>query len=322
MKKFTPYLLMAALILAVAISGCGGGNNSPSGNNQPGEGNNPPGGGDNATIYIAGWQENMDSPSTAGDYAWYWTKGSSIPTDLGSGCATSICVSGDTIYISGYKSASGAACYWTNKDTTPTILAPGGESGISGQAVSNCESGGNIYTAGFDGMNGGHALYWKNSDSTPVFTGPDKSMANSIFASENNIYLGGYIIDSGHLTACYWTNDITSTSGGTLTTLGPVNSEVKSIGVSGGLIYCAGSNDGKACYWTHDGDTTHKPTYQELGGPDTVVNSICVSGGSIYYAGKNGVRACYWVNDSSNLTYADNIYTHYVVPHRLVMSVI
>ena len=269
------------------------------------------------TVYVAGF---YGTPQTA----CYWKDG--IKTDLDTGAdypayATSVFVSGGSVYIAGYHgSSSTVACYWV--DGVRHDFA-------STAAVANSifVSGGTAYTAGY--YNNGSklvAVYWIGTSQQPDrATSGSLSVAQSIFVESGNVYIAG--LDDPN--ACYWTNNTETpftagtaysiyVSGGTAyvagqdatvspsaavywvasgspTTLpGSGGASANGIVLSGGTVYAAGqyaaSTTPVACYWA-DGSKTDLP------GVHGVANSIYISGGTIYTAGTYGTAppvACYW----------------------------
>ena len=95
------------------------------------------------------------------------------------------------------------AAYW--KDSTIVEVA---NSPVGSTALSLRVSGGDIFVAGYQTINGKSiATYWKNN--VPVTLSATTSNALGIFLFGNDIYVAGYEIDSnGKNIATYWKNGV------------------------------------------------------------------------------------------------------------------
>ena len=140
-----------------------------------------------------------------------------------------------------------------------------------------------VLVAGYE-SNGTYnvAKYWIDGQEIKLSDGTRDASANSIFASNNNVYTAGS--DSG---AVYWKN----------------NSEVRlsgdnasSIFVSGNDVYVAGTHASKAVYWKNGTEVALENTNVYGDYNNAAANSIFVSGNDVYVAGYDGPNAVYWKN--------------------------
>lgn len=180
-----------------------------------------------------------------------------------------------------------------------------------------------VYVAGYveTVLNGGILdipCYWMNGARTDLSVlDPSKSgFANSIYISENDVYVAGETRNGSHDIPCFWKNDVRtdldSSSGG----------YASSICISGNDVYIAGGateiNSGTMvpCFWKNEMRT-------DLSVMDKLkwsrATGIFVSGSDVYVAGyttdSTDVRLpCYWKNgvrtdlDSSYSGSANSIY--------------
>jgi uncharacterized membrane protein len=148
------------------------------------------------SVYIAGWYYEdvlINGNYIGSEVPCYWKDG--VRTDLPKGAfiarATSITVSGGSVYIAGYD--GGRALYW--KDGERTYLTG---SLTYDYAESIAVSGGSVYVGGFSNDDSSRiACYWKDGIKTDL---PLGSNANSIAILGNSIYIAGTL--DGHV--CYW----------------------------------------------------------------------------------------------------------------------
>ena len=241
------------------------------------------------TIYVAG---SYNSPS---NIACYWINDKTkVDLDTGGNTpafATSIFVSGGTIYVGGYylKGTAYVGCYWTIGGAR-TDLDSG--TGTGAHVNSIFVSGGTVYSAGYYD-NGAKlvACYWTAAVRSTDMPSAGASFANSIYVNGSTIYLSG---QDNFATAAYWTGgsspaEITLTSSGT--------SVANSIYVSGSTVYTAGQDTvgttTVAATWTG----TSSPT-DLTGAGGASANSIVVVSGTAYVAGEysSPTIACYWNN--------------------------
>jgi hypothetical protein len=218
----------------------------------------------NNTIYIAGYHDG--SPDTGTPC--YWTipslgTGNPTRTDLptitlnskpAAGKATSIYVSGGTVYTVGYYySGMGPAlyfpCYWVGTNRNDLDLA-------EGRANSIYVSGNSIYIAGYclaacsNGYTKG-ACYWtiagdgSSKPSRTIVWDEDCSEiaeALSIYVSSGAVYTAGYYTNGPISLPCYWTNT-------NKTLLSSINGVATGIYVNGNTVYTAGYINVTPCYW-------------------------------------------------------------------------
>ena len=199
-------------------------------------------------------------------------------------------------------------------------------------------SGNDAYIAGFNFNNNTSystsPLYWKNEIATPLPDSSNDAMANSIYISNNEVYVAGvanYFTDTLHIpyttpTAEYpkhgnlatiWKNGVAALlpgyhsiglTGGGLYGVSTYADYVSSLFVSGNDVYVAGGSHywgNNAGYWKNGVliDLSKELTYKAENGtlcyPTTT--SISVSGNDVYVAGfqytsTNKNAAIYWKN--------------------------
>jgi hypothetical protein len=223
----------------------------------------------------------------------YWKNGKAVRLDFDYGLqaarANSIALSGDDVYIAGYRvafsfyrSASSVGLYW--KNDVPTELITGSYNQLGSVVISNND----VYTAVLQNLwPGTVAAYLKNGNLVYLHDGSQGSTATAIAVSGSDVYVAGVVIDqNGNGIARYWKNgnpvDLTD---------GSTNAYTTSIVVSGDDVYVAGVVDEEfdaysnvikstAAYWKNgtlvklsDGTGVAKST------------SIAVSGTDVYVAG-------------------------------------
>jgi len=254
----------------------------------------------------------------------YWKNGSSVVLS-GITYPTSIKISGNDVYISGYTSNNYGvpqARLWKNgvvtnigngkasfialtgsdiqlavnqnahsvakywKNDTEIILSDGLENAhASAIAVSN----GDVHIVGDHGPEldccNLQTYYWKNGDRVKL---TDGMKATALAVSNSNVHVTGLGISGGSYGGLYWMN-------GSPTKLGDY---VSSIALNGDDVYISGSQSGVARYWKNGAEVVL----------DRVKNiseatSIAVSGNDVYVSGKekNSVGeswnlATYWKN--------------------------
>ena len=202
------------------------------------------------TVYTAGYYNNG-----AQNIACYWT-GTGNPVSLpsaGISFATSLYVTGSTIYVAGQDNFS-TACYWTIAGTTATPVQTALTS--MGAAIANSISGSGsaISIAGQDTPTSGipTAVYWTGSSLGEIDLKLANGSANSIFVSSTAIYIAGQYV-SANPVAFYWNGAETDLPG-------PASapaSNAQSVYVSGTTAYVAGyyGSPATASYWTIAGST-------------------------------------------------------------------
>jgi hypothetical protein len=138
----------------------------------------------------------------------------------------------------------------------------------------------------FDYSPPSHAQYWKNSQL--IFRENKSSNALSIFPDQKDIYMAGYVysIDPPWNIACYWKN-------GQLINLtdGSKPAIAKSIYVTEGHVFVAGTMDNQAVYWK-DGELVSLTTQGTL----SIANSIFVRGNDVHVGGSEHGFPAYWKN--------------------------
>ncbi len=211
------------------------------------------------TVYTAGYYFNGTQ-----NIACYWTAAGnpvSLPS-AGISFATSLYVTGSTIYVAGQDSFS-IACYWTIAGTTAPAQTPLTVTG-AGAAIANSISGSgtSISIAGQDTSTSGTptAVYWTGSNLAEISLNLANGSANSIFVSGGAIYIAGQYNDlSANPVGFYWSGaetDLTGPGGTAASTIsGGINAQ--SVYVSGTTAYVAGyyGSPATASYWTIAGST-------------------------------------------------------------------
>jgi len=203
--------------------------------------------------------------------------------------ATSIYVSGEDVYISGYRekctswdahehecnSTDSFPGYWKNEEWHPFDTH-------DGQVYSIIVSGSDVYCAGYVLENeksvGG---YWKNDTwiALPAIDSSWSSVVKTIVLSGTDVYTGGYCYNNmWRRVAGYWKN-------GVWNLLSPVDaqwdSEVTTIVVSDGDVYAGGCNSGEGSGFWKNGVWTTLCNYAI----NSNVLSLAVSGSDVYAAG-------------------------------------
>ena len=148
-----------------------------------------------------------------------------------------------------------------------------------------------IYVAGYeDNSTSRSAILWKNGVATVL--GTSIGMANAVFVSGNDVYVGGSEVSIGPVGfiryAKIWKN-------GVATTLGVDLSEIYSVFVSGTDVYAAGYESAggmnRATIWKN-GVATHLSN----GVNNALASSVFVNGTDIYITGNDGFGSKIWKN--------------------------
>ncbi|MBN8833427.1 MAG: hypothetical protein J0H76_03495 [Sphingobacteriales bacterium] len=117
------------------------------------------------------------------------------------------------------------------------------------------------------------AKYWKNGVGTVLTNGINYSRVNSIFVSDNDVYVAGYEFNGTNEIAKYWKN-------GTPTSLASNTSRANSIFVSGNDVYVAGYENASAKYWKNGNGTSFTATSPY----SAEAKSIYIYGSDVYVA--------------------------------------
>ncbi|MHB8208084.1 hypothetical protein [Mucilaginibacter sp.] len=198
------------------------------------------------------------------------------------------------VYITGYIYKK--ALYW--KNDTVNYLNDADVNAEAPYASSIFVSdNNNVYVAGSDMVIAAgdphRAICWKNGQITYLTNAQQGQYADasSVFVSNNDVYVGGYLRTNGNSYPTYWKN-------GTANIVGTVPGTANSVFVSGSDIYVGGyaeSQPGKehAAYWKN-GAAISLSTDNAKG----TISSVIVSGGHVYAAGyttfSDGQHATYW----------------------------
>ena len=259
-------------------------------------------------VYVAGF---IDSSSNK-IYPTYWKNGSPVQLKfdytIKQAWATSIAVSGNDIYVTGYR------INWSPSRITTTGMFWKNDISIeqddySTQITSLVVSNNDVYMVAAENLWYGQiAKYWKNGSLVNLIDGSQGSTASAIIVAGNDVYVAGTGItgiegSNGIGIAKYWKNGKSVNL-----TDGSKNANALSIAVSGSDVYLAGigfeglsingTPNGIAKYWKNG-----TPINLTDGSKDAAANSIAVSGDDVYVAGNEGNVAKYWKNGSPvNLT--------------------
>lgn len=237
-------------------------------------------------VYVVG-SDNDGS----GGIAVYWKNGTRVTMTTSSkypmSYGRSIAVDNGNVYVSGEQKSVGhsAATYW--KDGTPVKLADDGRA--NSIVVVNEEV--HVVGEGYD-----HpdylAKYWKNGTLVKLTNGSQNSIATSVTADNEDVYVAGFeYIDHGYSATRsitkYWKN-------GTPVELGEHAIPV-GIVIDNGDVYVAAkdysNNKNKAKYWKNDTSVALTDGHFIAG-----ANAITVNDGDVYVAGYENSKAVYWKN--------------------------
>ncbi len=227
----------------------------------------------NGVVYAAGHDNGK---------AVLWKNGiKTVLTTNGIGSASSVFVKGDDVYLAGFENTGGEdiAVLWKNPGSAVerTELSDGS---FDAYALSVFVSSlGKVYVAGKQTGAATVATLWVDSDKTELSDPTKDSVANVVFVSGNDVFVGG---NEGNVSTI-WKNP-----GATVETFplsdGTNPASIRSLIKEGESLYAAGfENNG-----THDLAVLWQGGEKQVlsdGSFDTVVNSLYVSGGDVYLGG-------------------------------------
>jgi hypothetical protein len=273
-------------------------------------------------VYVAG----ADTVGSVGyGMPVYWKNGKPVYYTDGTigytgtaGEATSIAVSGNDVYMTGYAQFCGPfSChdygmFWKNGISVSLDLPNYPNSLI----VSN----NNIYIAGSSLYllgTGGNAAYLKNETKIELPSGSTGSISTAIAVSGNDVYVAGIGITGNtnngpqKYIAKYWKN-----SNAINLTDGTNGAQAWSIAVSGNDAFVAGNERNGRSYQDASGNTYKKsvakywknsqPVTLTDGTEDAYANSIAVSGTDVYVAGTEWNGKSYQIQGSGD-TYRKSV---------------
>ena len=321
MRHLELFSLLSVVLLALIVSGCGGGGNSVGHTTQTITFANPgtqtvgvplalsaeassdaavtltsatPGvctvSATTATFVTAGTCTIDASQSGNSTYAAASQVAQSFTVNPAIGPNTTIYIAGSAIPTVNLPNGLNVAEVWKLTSGSPTATAtalsmPGGMT--SSQAYAIAVSGSDVYVSGYAGNSTGRtAVLWVNGAPTILPSGMVSSEAGAIAVSGGNVYVTGAgwnNTDGG--TALLWVN-------GTATTLAPPSgmayAGAGAIAVSGSDVYVAGyawntGSDSSAVLWLN-GTATQLPMPTGLTG-SYYVQGIAVSGVNVYMSG-------------------------------------
>lgn len=220
-------------------------------------------------IYVVGTEANHPT---------IWINGISsiLHTNLSTGVANSVFVSGSDVYVAGEQSdaigLSGYPVLWKNG-----VISQLGTNRGAAKAV--FVSGNDVYVVGYDISPEGHPVMWKNGNRI-LLNSNSSATAKSVFVSGNDVY----VTSEGW----FWKN-------GTITNLPGNNNGTNSIFVSGNDIYIAGYTGYPSIpmLWKN-GVASILPRSNNIG--SGFAESVYVFGNDIYVCGIDNSLPVYWKN--------------------------
>jgi len=232
-------------------------------------------------IYIAG-----GGYSTTNNIAKVWGAGLEQDLTMGAGDvnATSIFVSGNDIYVSGYS----FGWYDHNRSYYRAAMAIIWRNGV-GQALTNGTNeaealsvfvfNNDVYVAGYESSSTKRvARLWKNGVVQPISSSTNETSGAAVYVSDNDVYVAGYELVGSTAVAKIWKNGIAQSLGD-----GMHDTYATSVFVSGSDVYVSGygNSEGKgpAIVWKNG-------IAQQLeSGSHAYINSIYVENGNVFAAG-------------------------------------
>jgi len=220
---------------------------------------------------------------------WKNSNRTDLPVENGAdGYATSLYVSGETIYTAGYyiTGTTYTPCYWTG--TTRTDL-PAGNYSVTPESIYIADN--KLYVTA-------SSYYWTDNTKTDV-TVESGERVSSIHVSGGIVYKVGSYYDtaSSHYLPCYW---IGSTRKSLERDETLQNGDAYLISVKQNSLYSAGnSSPYRICFWSPDTSRTEL-RMDDVWSPSPSVNSIFVSkSGTVYTGGwyediYDTITPCYW----------------------------
>jgi hypothetical protein len=184
----------------------------------------------------------------------FWKNGARIDLETTEGYASSVYVSGNDVWIAGYKGdfskGQSAPGYWLNGSWRELIEDRNAAWGI---ASSILVAAGDIYVTGYIRERSSVAYIpciWKNGVRCDLDLktdwSPDSGNGSSLFVSGGDIFVAGAVWHSGCFqscpVACYWQN-------GARTDMDDSYSRGSTMIVSQGIVYMAGEYISTPCYW-------------------------------------------------------------------------
>lgn len=198
--------------------------------------------------------------------------------------------SGYDIYAAGYQTPAGKSVATVWKNGTELYALTDGTN--DAWAYSVYVAGGTVYTAGYEQQDGKTvAKLWENGTLKYTLGDGDTSYAYSVFAAEGSVFAAGSGQSGSALTAKVWKDgeELYAYS------VSPATSQAKSVVVSGGDVYAAGTlssglTEPLAVVWKNDKAHFTLSDGQSAAG----ANVLCPSGRTLYTAGHLGGRAVVW----------------------------
>ena len=244
---------------------------------------------DGTDIFVAGDADEIAFPGHQQRRSWKNGQPFNVgvtPAFMG---VTSIAVSGNDVYISGWETPATIdhAVYWKNGQkillSDPAFHAAATEMTVIGT---------DLYIVGYEYSAGIHSVvkYWKNGQPVSVTNGTRSAIGQAITVVGNDIYIAGIIYEGSRMLPAYWKNgqeillNLTADDGLT-----------SDIVVVGNDVYVTGSTGDfnnsvySARYWKNG---------QEFSLPNgKFATAIAVFGNDVYIAGiSQADKAVYWKN--------------------------